>query len=271
MARHCASALCTLLGLAGSARAQALAYQNTELGRPFRVEDAYAVPRYALDLFVAPRWSSESARGASEWSLTPGLIYGLVPRTQIELDVPIRAAMSSSGTTTQAAGVRVGAQYNFNVERRALPALGLETSMLLAAGEVRRAHAGLRGMATKSFRWGRISANSSTVFGDEPAASAAAALARWETGVSLDKIFPRRGLLLGIEGVAQQSLLDDRVTRWTAAAGARYQLTATVVFDATAGHTFQSRDFDGGWSLGLALSKTLAMSTILPGVGSWSH
>ena len=246
---------------------QALDVRNTATGRPFRVEDALTVPRYALDLHLVPAWSAARANG--ELSLRPGLYYGLVPRTQIEVELPL-VKRTGADEDADVAGVRLGAQYNLNVERRVWPALAVDASVVLAAGEVRRAHPAVKGIATKTFKWARLNVSSEAFFGKEPLGSRAmSSLARWETGVAVDRLFPRNAVLGGLEVVGRRPMEPSAGVQWSAAAGARYQLTSVVVLDGSV-----SRALTGsrqGWGVALALSRFVRMSGVMPGFGRWGR
>lgn len=232
-----------------------------------RVEDAVAIPRYALDLYLAPDW--RAGGGSAAWALRPGLAFGIVPRTQIEIDVPIHLGRGTS-VSPALSGVRLAAQHNLNVERRAVPAVGLEAAMLFPAGDVVNAHPSLKGIATKAFRWGRVNASSEALFGDEPATSAARAdLARWESGVSVDRTLVRRAALIGAELVARQPLERDDAAQWRSALGTAYQLTPGLTLGTAVGYAFAGSV--RGWSVSAALTQRLAVPSVLPGTGQWGR
>ena len=256
----------TLLGAglvtwAGAAHAQVIAFHNTERGRPFRVEDAATIPRYALDLTLLPSW--QSARGP--WTLEPGLTYGLLSRTQVELRVPIVV-----GNETNWSGPIVGAQHTLTVESRVLPVVSLDGSILIPAGFAQNAHPSVAALATKTFRWGRFSANSEATFGDEPSGSLGAArLSRWQTGAVIDRIFARSGWLAGLELLATQPLESAQRVRWSGGVGARYQLDPVYVVDAGV-----SRDLTGSTPslrITAGISRLTPAGSLLPGFGRWGR
>jgi hypothetical protein len=232
-----------------------------------RVEDALAVPRYALDVYFVPEWRDVS--GSGSWAVRPGLAFGLLPRTQIELEVPVILSRGAS-TDPAVSGLRLAAQHNLNVERRVLPAVAVEASMLFPVGEVVNAHPSIKGLATKAFRWGRLNASSEAVFGDEPVASAARAdLARWESGVSVDRTFARRAAMLGVELVARQPLERTDAVQWRGALGGAYQLTSWVTLDAAVGYAFAGSL--RGISVSAAITRRIAVPSVLPGTGRWGR
>ena len=70
-----ASCTLSLLGPGRIALAQEnITYRNTQGGRPVRTEDAYAVDRYSLDLYLAPVSVERSGSGDYNWAGTPGII-----------------------------------------------------------------------------------------------------------------------------------------------------------------------------------------------------
>ena len=73
---------------APAARAQTDFY-NTDRGRPLSVEDAVVIERRAFELQAAPIRLERIARGVSHWRIAPELAWGLLPRTQLELSLPI--------------------------------------------------------------------------------------------------------------------------------------------------------------------------------------
>lgn len=231
-----------------------------------RIEDAVAIPRYALDLYLAPDW--RAGDGSTGWALRPGLAFGLVPRTQIEIDVPIDLGRRTAGRAALS-GVRLAAQHNLNVERRAVPAVALEAAMLFPAGDVVNAHPSLKGIVTKAFRWGRVNASSEALFADEPPTSAARAdFARWESGLSVDRTLVRRAALIGAELVARQPVERD-AAQWRGALGTAYQLTPGLTFGAALGYAFAG--MPRGWNVSAALTQRLAMPGVLPGTGRWGR
>ena len=244
----------------GVALAQPVAFHNTERGRPFRVEDASPIPRYTLDLTLLPSWQSV---GSGQWALEPGLTYGLLSRTQIDVRVPILL-----GDETDWSGAILGAQHTLNVESRILPIVALDASILIPAGFVENAHPAVAALATKTFRWGRLSANSEASFGDESAGSAGASrLSRWETGAVIDRIFSRAAWLAGLELLASQPMESSLPVQWRAGAGLRYQLDPALVLDAGV-----ARDLTGNarsWRITAGISRLTPAASLLPGFGRW--
>lgn len=263
----CAGAIVLATPVTRPVQAQHEGFRNTDPGRPMRVEDALAIPRYALDFYLAPEW--RNGGGSAGWVVRPGLAFGLVPRTQVEVDVPVVLRRGTSGSPALS-GVRVAAQHNLNVERRAMPAIGLEAALRIPAGDVVNAHPSFKGMATKAFRWGRVNAMSETTFGDEPATSAARTeLTRWESGVSVDRTLVRRAALIGAELVARQPLERDDAMQWRGALGTAYQLASWTTVGAAIGYAFAGTE--QGWHVSAVVTRRLAVPSMLPGTGRWGR
>lgn len=256
-------------GVAPAAVHAQASFHNTDPLRPLRLEDAFAIPRYALDVHVVPAWQG-AGDGAAVWRVRPGVSYGLLPRTQLDIAVPVTLS-GETGESTGFGALSVGAQYTFNVERRALPAVALDLSMLVPVGALADAHPGVKALATKTFRWGRLSANSETLFGNEPAGSVASRdLARWATAVGVDRIFARRAMLLGVDLLARQPLDSTLPVQWSAALGGRLQLTPTIAIDAGVSRSLGSAAPDA-WGATFALSRVVPVSALLPGFGRWGR
>ena len=266
---HALSLAVVLHGVPASVTAQASAYANTDPGRPIWTEDALPLPRYALELYVAPRWREVSEMAGGRWQVRAGASYGLVPRTQIDLELPV--LLSGNGASDPAlAGVLLGAQYAFNAERRVLPVMSLQSTMLFAAGSVAQAHAGIAGLATKSYRWGRLNLNGGTMFGDEPVGSPARAdLTRWFSAASVDRAFVRRALLVAFEAVARQPLDEAMDVEWSSGAGLSYQVTPTLSADL--GGSISLTPAPTLFTLSVGLSRAAPMPRLLPGFGRWGR
>ena len=252
---------------ARAAAAQSDAFYNTDRGRPMRIEDALAIPRFALDVYLAPELRGITDAGTI--GLRPGLALGLVPRTQIELDVPV--VVPTGDGSASVAGVRLAAQHNLNVERRSIPALAVEAAMLFPVGSVINAHPALRGLVTKGFRWGRLHVNSEATFGDEPPPTDGSdLLSRWESGVAVDRSFPRQATLLAFEVVARRPMaVVDGAPEWQTGLGGAYQLTPRVSIDGAAAYTFNGDR--RRWTISAAVTRQFAVPGLWPGAGRWGR
>jgi hypothetical protein len=255
-----ALALAALPLLAPRAAAQT-DYYNTDAGRPITVEDAYPVERRAIELQLAPLRLERTRGGTYTWGLEPELAAGVLPRTQVEVGLPLADVdRAARGHASGLAGVELSALHNLNTETT-LPALAVAAHVLLPAGALAadRAYPSLKGIATKTFPWARLHANAQYTFGDATddgdagAESGAVELSRWQAGLAVDRTLPLRSLLLTTEVVARRPLAAADV-EWAAAAGTRYQLGPRLAVDGGAGYRFTGDD--EGWyaTFGAAVS-----------------
>ena len=267
-ARALAPAL--LLPLAAAeARAQT-DYFNTDAGRPIVVEDAYPIERRALEQQLAPLRLERARGGVYTWGVEPEVAVGILPRTQVEIAVPLRYVDLGAGRRfTGVAGVELAALHNLNVETR-IPALAVAAEALLPVGPLApdEAYVTAKGIATKTFTWARFHLNGAYTFGDpdgEPVTLPAdgeaqgvhAELSRWTAGIAVDRTFPLRSLLVTAELVAREPFDDaDDELVWDTAAGARFQLSPRVALDGGAGYRLTG---DQGWfaTFGAAVSVGL--------------
>ena len=210
-----AALLATALTGARAASAQT-DYYNTDAGRPIQIEDAYAIERRGLELQAAPLRLERSKGGVYRWGLEPELAAGLLPRTQLEVGVPLVYTDAGLGRhTTGLAGVDVSLLHNLNVET-SLPALGVRADVLLPVGAFGpdKAYPSLTGIATKTYPWARFHVNGQYTFGSAPAAAISTPVAtaqevsRWMAGVAVDRTFPLRSMLVTGEVYAQRPLAD---------------------------------------------------------------
>ncbi len=262
-----------LLGALPSRGVAQTDYYNTDAGRPIRIEDAYAIERRALELQVAPLRLERPRGGAYRWGLEPELAIGLLPRTQLEIGLPLVHAESRTGSRVSAlGGVDISALYNLNAETQ-WPALALASEVVLPVGGVAPARAipSVKAIATRTWPWARVHANAQVTFAT-PAdvapqtnitthAPANAEFTRWMGGLAIDRAFALRSTLLTAELVASQPLDRAAPQRWDAAGGVRYQVSPRVAFDAGAG--YRLRGDDAGWFL----TSGAAIALGLPGGG----
>ena len=246
------------LALAGPAAAQT-DYYNTDAGRPITIEDAYPVERRAVEFQVAPLRLERARGGAYTWGVEPEVAVGILPRTQLEVGLPLAYVDAGAGRRTSGlAGVELSVLHNLNVET-ALPALAVVGDVLVPAGGLgpARAFPSVKGIATKTFTWARFHVNGQYTFGERPNAVAAGApagadvgpgaaeLSRWQAGVAVDRPFPLRSLLVTGEAYARRPLRLGEVVEWNAGTGFRYQVSPRVAADAGAGYRLTGDD--RGW------------------------
>ena len=280
-----------------------ITYRNTQSGRPVGTEDAYAVDRYSLDLHLAPVSVERSSAGEYRWAGNPEAIYGILPRTQIELGVPL-VYRGDEEPRLGVVGVNLGALYNLNAETRFWPALAVRAGVLLPAGGLgpTRAHPSVTMLGTRSLRGFRVHINTRYTFRNEPAATpdallapitpaeaaspataqsvgialptavghvAGSGLSRWVTGLALDRSFPFASLLAAAETFAVRPFGVDQAVQWNAGLGARYQLTPSMTADA--GIARRLTGPDKAWSITLGFGRSIGVRSILPGFGRWGE
>jgi hypothetical protein len=251
-------------------------YYNTDAGRPLRVEDAHAIERRAVEIQVAPLRLERSAGARYQWGIEPELAIGLLPRTQLEVGVPLLLFDGAPGTRTAgAAGVDLSVLHQLNAET-ALPALALSANLLLPAGPFGpdRSYTSVKAIATRTLPAFRIHVNAQRTFGSAPTipsggvpepgadgidlrGAGAAELSRWMAGVSIDRPFPLQSLLLGAELIAKQPLDADHPVTWSTGAGLRHQLSPRVAVDGGAGYRFTRPDRHWFATIGAAVAVGL--------------
>ena len=238
-------------------------YYNTDTGRPLQVEDAHVVERRAVELQLAPL-RVEGGRGRrAQWGVEPEFAIGLANRTQFEVGFPLQRRETTApggrapGGALALGGVEVALLHMLNVET-ALPAMavGVEATLPVGNEAPRRLYPTVKGILTRTTPHFRVHVNGQVTVGDAPAASAGdegphgvAERSRWLAGVSVDRPFPLRALLVGAEVVASRPLLegDARPLRVDVAAGARSQLSPRVALDVGGGRRVQGEAT--GWYL----------------------
>jgi hypothetical protein len=241
-----------LTGVRATAEAQT-DYYNTDAGRPIRVEDAYSVERRAFEIQLAPLRLERSRGGRYQWGLEPELAYGILPRTHIEVGVPLAYLDGGiAGRTAGLAGIDVSLFHNLNVET-AIPAFAVVVSGLLPAGHLGpdKSYGTVKGIMTRSMRWARFHINGEYTVGATPSQSPEGAddvgvgaeeLSRWMAGVAVDRTFPLSSLLVTGEVYAEQPLRESIDVRWNTGVGLRYQLSPRFNIDAGVGRRLTGDD-----------------------------
>src|ERR1044071_5516264 len=107
-----------------NAGAQA-SYRNLDAGFPVRVEDATVTERYALDLDFLNFRYDELSDLRTRFQYEPRVSYGILPRTEMWVRVPVFYREKSLSPRGGVAGVGVGAMYHLNLETQPLPAVAL--------------------------------------------------------------------------------------------------------------------------------------------------
>jgi hypothetical protein len=258
-----------LAALAYAPHAQAQTdYYNTDAGRPVRIEDAYPTERYAFELQLAPLRAERSGGGAYAWGIEPEIAYGILPRTHIELGVPLMA-IDAPGVPGRsgAAGIELSMLHNLNTETASLPALAIAAHALLPAGAFgpERAIPSFTALVTRTFSRVRVHVNGQYTFANADDAGAALELSQWLAGVALDRTLPLRSMLVTAEAYAEEPLHDDEPIAWTIGAGVRTQRTPRLTFDAGLGRRVTGPDT--GWYVTAGAGYAFAIRGLMPGGG----
>lgn len=250
-------------------------FYNTDRGRPLQIEDAYSTERYAFELQLAPLRLERAQGGAYNWGVEPEIAYGILPRTQIEVGLPL--AYLDRGASRRAsgvAGVEVALLHNLNAETETLPALAIAGDVILPLGSLgpNRAYPSVKGVVTRTYSWLRFHLNGQyTVTGDVDASDAASGagageVSRWLAGVAIDRTFPLRSLLIGAETFARQPLTADEPVEWDGAAGIRYQLAPQFAIDGGLGARLSGED--RGWYFTFGMAYAFGVRSLIPRGGN---
>lgn len=220
-------------------------YYNSDKGRPLLIEDAYPVERRAFEIQAAPLRLERATGGAYHWSIEPEIAFGILPRTQVEVGMPLSFIDGGGVRRSGVGGLELSALYNLNVET-SLPAFGIAAGALLPVGQFAPDNPlfSFKGIATRTVGWARFHVNGEYTFGDEPSASTSEQLeaTRWVAGIAVDHTLPLKSLLLGGEVVLQQPLESAEQTILVLGVGTRYQLAPRWAIDAGVGKRLTGDD-----------------------------
>lgn len=237
-------------------------YYNTSVGRPLRIEDALPVEFRAIELNFAPiRW--ESAPNATyRWSLDPEVAVGVLPRTQLQIGMPLSFVDAPSTSARGIAGLEVAVMHTLNAET-SIPALALSGELLLPVGSLAAdaTYGTLKGILTRTTRLARIHANAQFTLGPTPrdldGEMNDSEASRWLAGLAIDKALPLRSVLFSVEGFAEQPLDRSAELEWNVGTGARLQLSPRWALDAGVGRRLSG---DGrAWSVTLGSAYALGI------------
>jgi hypothetical protein len=261
---------------APSALAAQTDYYNTDLGRPLQVEDYLALERYALELQAAPLRVERARGGVYRWGVEPELAYGVLPRTQVEVGLPLAYVDAGplGGHTAGLAGVDLSVLYQLNAET-AVPGLAVVGAALLPAGGLgpERAYFSAKAVATRTLSWARFHANAQYTFGStlpggaEGGASGslgagAAELSRWAAGLAADRTFPLESVLVGAELHARDPLRAGEEVELASTVGVRYQQGPRWALDAGVGRRLTGDD--AGWYATFGTAYAFGLPFLMP-------
>ena len=164
--------VCGALSAATKVEGQS-SYRNLDGGRPVRVEDAVVTERYALDVDLFNIRYDELSDLRSRLLWEPEVSYGILPRTEMWLRLPVFYRERTSVPRGGLAGLGFGAMYQLNLESQLLPTAALATEFFKPAGaNASPMSYSLRALLTRSFSPGRLHVNaSSATYAVTPTAS----------------------------------------------------------------------------------------------------
>ncbi|MBI1808721.1 MAG: hypothetical protein HYR75_02380, partial [Gemmatimonadetes bacterium] len=181
-------------------------YVDTDRGRPWRIEDATPLERFALDLQLTPVRLERLGAGTQRWGIEPSLAYGIAALTQLEVGMPLVTQPPRGGAGFSGAGVDLSLLHALTIEREHWPAIALAASAWLPAGAAGPSNTtgSVGARITRSFSGPvRVHLNYDYTVG-APAAKDLGTIDRWSAGVGLDHALPLRSLLVGVETFAAQ-------------------------------------------------------------------
>ena len=244
-------------------------YYNTDRGRPIQVEDAYATERYAFELKLAPVRLERERGGVYHWGVDPEVAYGILPRTHVELGLPLVHRDAGAQRQSGVAGLELSLMHNLNAETEGVPALGVRLDLLAPVGNLApsRAYTSITGIATRTLSWARFHVNAQYTAGSSlDAASAgdagAAELSRWLVGGAIDRTFPLRSTLVSAELFAREPLHTDEDVELTVGIGARHQFTTAVAIDAGVGRRLNGEA--PGWYVTFGSAYAFGLPFLFP-------
>ena len=269
--RAAAALLPALIALAtpGQLHAQ-VDYFNLDDERPVAIEDALPIERYAFELQLAPFRVEGEPDGTKTWSVAPELAYGILPRTDLSVHVPLvlNRGGGPDGDVSGLGGLGIEVFHNLNVETATLPALALRAGVALPvgglAGESTRGT--LRAIATRSFtgprRAMRVHANAEATVGEEAREGDVADATRWRAGLAVDRTFVFQSFLIVGNVYADRPLVEGADTRWLAGAGLRYQVSPRFAVDA--GVERRLGDDGPDWAFTFGTANAVAIRSLIP-------
>jgi len=256
-------------------------YYNTDAGRPVQIEDAYATERYAFELKLAPVRLERGQGGVYNLGIEPEIAYGILPRTHIEVGVPLAYNDLGGGRSRSGvAGVELSAFHNLNVETRTLPALGLRADALLPVGSLGpdRTFASVKAIATRTFSFSRFHLNGQYTFGSgdpveivpapddlvppDTGDGGAVEVSRWLLGAAVDKTMPLRAMLITADFFARQPIEEAEDVDFNIGTGIRYQLNQNFNIDGGIGRRLNGPG--QGWFATFGTAYAFAVRSLMP-------
>jgi hypothetical protein len=252
-------------GIGSSMAAPPLAAQtdfyNLDKHRPLRVEDAFAMKRWAFELQASPMTLSQ-ARGEDLLRFRPSveLKHGLLPGLDVSVGTHMEVDRVGGETSTGLGTVELSSRANLWVESATLPAVGTRVTGHLPTDSDQSAWVEVRVMATRGlFGPFRAHLNGAWLGGE-------GRTEEWWVGAALDYVLPfRHTLLLAETWVAEPRSLVGEEERRTVhtTAGFRYQLSPTWAMDAGVGRGWSGSHREA-WYMTLGVTHEFAVRTLMP-------
>jgi Putative MetA-pathway of phenol degradation len=256
-------------------------YYNTDAGRPIQIEDAYATERYAFEMKLASVRLERLRGGVYNWAVEPELAYGILPRTHIEVELPLAYTdFGGNRSRSGVAGLDLSLFHNLNVETRTLPALALRADVLFPVGPLgpARTYASIKGIATRTYSSARFHVNGQYTFGSrgeiQPTQSGAVTasggvgaieVSKWLAGIAVDKTFPLRAMLITVDVFARQPIIEEDEVDYNIGTGIRYQVSPKWAIDGGAGRRLNGPG--QGWFATFGTAYTFGLHSLLPRSG----
>lgn len=249
-------------------------FYNTDRGRPVQIEDAYVTERHAFELKLAPVRLERANGGIYNWGLEPEIAYGILPRTQIEVGLPIAYVEVGQQRNGGLAGLDFSVMHNLNVETETIPALGIRADVLVPVGSLAADHtfASLTGMVTRTtsrIRFhinGQYTAGPSTpgsvIGGSRVGGPAALEVSRWLVGGAIDKTYPLSALLITADFYGSKPIETGSSVEYTTGAGFRYQRSPTLALDAGLGRRLNGEN--PAWFLTFGTAYAFGVRSLFP-------
>lgn len=232
-------------------------FYNLDKERPLRVEDAYTAKRWAFEIQASPFTLSQDRDGVLRYQPSLELKHGLLPGLEASVGLGLDRVRDGSETHTSLGEADLSALLNLWVEGASLPAAGLRLTAHLPTESHHGTSLEVKGILTRTLAGPvRVHLNGAWVLGDD-------ATEDWWAGGALDWVLPFHHTLLLVEGWMSEPVgANSRTLHSTA--GARLQLSPTVVLDAGAGRGW-SGDFRQDWTLTLGVTHEFGVRSLIPG------
>ena len=192
-----------------------------------------------MELKLAPVRLERERGGVYNWGVDPEIAYGVLPRTQVEIGLPLVYREVGAQRQSGIAGLELSLMHNLNAETEGWPALGVRTDLLVPVGNLapKRAYPSITGLATRTYTRGRVHLNATYTAGASLDAASGAAdagaaeLSRWLIGGAIDKTYPLRSTLVTAEFYGRKPMIDGQVIEYNTGVGVRRQLSPTLTLD----------------------------------------